>query len=181
MAVKLSPESSGVIARAFDAAMEAQITDLKIEIAESLDYERCREDLLPFLAFNRGVDTWSPTWTVEQKRAVIRDAIPNFRKRGTKTGLIGELGNLASEVAIIEWWEEAGTPATGRVIVTGGSTLDSVEAQEAISIVVERARPYTRPMTVEVIILLDFPAVPRVGFRSLILQPIDSLFPMKRP
>ena len=176
----LVPKSSGEIALALDRVINQLLTQIGIDISNSLDPERCRTDLLPWLAYHRGVDVWFSDWSVSQKRAVIRDATKNFRRRGTRTGLVSALDNLVSEVEILEWWQEAATQATFRVNVIG-SALESISAQNAIADVVKRSSPYTRQGAVTVENQLRFAgyaaAIPRIA----LMINTDNKQPSPRP
>lgn len=55
-------------------------------IRRSKDPWTCPEHLLNFLAFERSVDVWDPTWTLDKKRRVIAQAIADHRLKGTEEG-----------------------------------------------------------------------------------------------
>lgn len=176
----LASKGSGPLAEAIDRVLATRMTDLSIEIGHSVDPERCRADLLPWLAYTRGVDVWSGSWSEAQKRAVVRDAYKNFKRRGTRTGLELELGNLLSDVTIFEWWEEAAAAATFRVNVEG-TALESLEAQDAISEVVVRNAPYTRHSAVTVENRIGITGIAAVGVRIGNMINVDSKIPALRP
>ena len=160
---------------------DERFTQLQVQIADSLDPDRCRADLLPWLAYSRGVDVWSPEWSEAEKRAYVRDFLKNARKRGTPNGLKDELGILVNEVAITEWFDVAGAPGTATVDVTGGSSLYSQSAQDAIAEAARRSTPYTREISVVIAFSIDIPAYPAPAIRSETLAPVTSNFPLLRP
>ena len=181
MATQLVPGSSGTIALALDEVADERFTQLQIQIADSLDPDRCRADLLPWLAYSRGVDVWSPEWSEAEKRAYIRDFLKNARKRGTPNGLKDELGVLANEVIITEWFDAAAAPGTATVDVTGGASLYSQAAQDTIAEAARRNSPHTRDITVVIAFTIDIPAYPAPAIRSETLAPTDSNLPLLRP
>lgn len=174
MAVDLAPRSSGPVVRAFDRVAQRRITSFEIRVNEAFDPDICPLPNLPWLAFHYGVDVWSTAWSEDQKRAVVRDAYRNFRARGTRSGLIAALGNLVSEVQVIEWWEEAATPGTFRVDVVGSEASTSVQAQAAIAEIIKRSAAHTRHYTITVDSQIGIDFVVGAGIRSTLISTITG-------
>lgn len=172
--------SSGELAQAIDYVIDQRLSRLSIEIEFSFDPYRCRSDLLPWLAYHRGVDVWLSEWTVSQQRGVVASAVRNFRNRGTVSAIQDALGALASGVDVIEWWQEAATPGTFRVNVLGSGTTD-IATQNAIADVVTRTAPYTRHSAVTVENAFTVSAQQVVAPRFATMVNLTSRFPMQRP
>ena len=62
----------------------------------------CPIDLLPWLAWALSVDTWSPDWTEEQKRAVCKASLQIHRHKGTVGAVEDALAALGISLEIIE-------------------------------------------------------------------------------
>ncbi len=79
----------------------------------------CPAALLPWLAWEMSVDTWSDTWPEEKKRAAIKRAAYIHRHRGTKAALRESLSDSPFRSQIVEWFEQTppGEPYTFRLNV----------------------------------------------------------------
>lgn len=176
----LVANSSGPLAEAIDRVIATLLSNVAIEIAHSLDPDLCRADLLPWLAYHRGVDIWFSEWNEGQKRSVVAEATKNFRKRGTLTGLIDALGSLVDEVEIIEWWEEAATTGTFRVNIIG-SGINDAGTQNSITDIVKRTSPYTRQGAVTIENAFQVSAQQVVAWRAGLMVNVTSRFPAQRP
>jgi phage tail P2-like protein len=94
-------------------ATSARIGDVPVPNATLWDADTCPAAFLPWLANALSVDDWSPDWTDEIKREVIRQSINVHRRKGTigalRTALrAADLG----EVQVIErfgWHDYDGT------------------------------------------------------------------------
>ena len=86
--LSLLPPNATALERAGEAVSAARWDALDIDvIRRAKDPETCPEDLLGFLAFERSVDIWDPSWPVWKKRAVIASAPRDHRLKGTEAGL----------------------------------------------------------------------------------------------
>lgn len=77
----------------------------------------CREDLLPYLASQLGVENWDDTWGVGQKRQVCLNAILVSKHKGTVGALKRALASLNLSTEINEWFQNNGTPMTAEVVL----------------------------------------------------------------
>ncbi len=68
--------------------------------------QKCREDLLPFLAIYLGVIQWDSTWEIQQKRDVCQKSLLINKKKGTLASLKYALKNLNINATVVEWWEK---------------------------------------------------------------------------
>jgi phage tail P2-like protein len=181
MVVSLSKAVSGPVLAAFDAVLDARLSNLDAKLAEVFDPERCPAGLLAWLAYHYGVDVWSSAWTESQKRAAVRDAYDNFRRRGTRSGMEAALSNFVAEVLLLEWWQSAAAPGTFDVLVTGDATSTSTEAQDALAEIVARTAPYTRTFTITVTTEIDVAAVAAPALRVAKILTVDSKAPAVWP
>lgn len=56
-------------------------------VRDTKDAMRCPEELLPLLAWERGVDIWDDAWPIEKKRHVVQEAYRLHRLKGTLEGI----------------------------------------------------------------------------------------------
>ncbi|MFL1781421.1 Phage tail protein [Candidatus Hepatincolaceae symbiont of Richtersius coronifer] len=68
--------------------------------------QKCRGDLLPYLALYLGASQWDSSWEKKQKRQVLQNAISVNKKRGTLFALKQALGDLKISASIEEWWHQ---------------------------------------------------------------------------
>lgn len=69
------------------AEVAARIFDTPVPVDLVWDPDRCPATLLPWLAWSLGVEDWDRSWSEARKREVIRSAIPQHRRRGTRRAL----------------------------------------------------------------------------------------------
>ncbi len=74
--------------------------------------QRCREDLLPYLALYLGVNQWDSKWDIKQKRAVCQNALLVNKQKGTLFSLKEALKSLNINATVVEWCEDAMDPNT---------------------------------------------------------------------
>lgn len=123
------------VARERFAALDTQIP------ARSRDSDVSPASQLPHLAWSRGLDYWSADWTEEQKRALIKQAPANLRRRGTRAAIDSAVEAFGAELTIEEWWEQTpeGTPGTATATIAPGSPLETdAEALATIRRLLER-------------------------------------------
>ena len=123
LAVELLPKQSSTPYELANlgAMIEAWPID-PAEIERQSDPMRCDADMLPWLAFDKGVTLWSDGWPEAKQRRVIRDWWIYARLQGTPLGVEAML-NLADGVVIREVLPPADAfamPDTGEV---GHATL----------------------------------------------------------
>lgn len=124
---KILPPNSRPIERAIDAAGEARLQALAIEIRHLWNPALCPVAWLPVLAWTLGVENWRSDWPEETKRAVIA-ATPRIKRlKGTVAAVRSAVQAVAgaAPVRIIEWFKPGGSgvPLTAivDVDVTGGA------------------------------------------------------------
>lgn len=68
------------------------------------------EDLLDILAQDLKVDWWDPDYTLDEKRATLKDSWRVRRTLGTPAAVILAISALYPDTQIAEWWEYGGEP-----------------------------------------------------------------------
>lgn len=72
------------------------------------DSTRCPEGFLPWLAWAMKVDGWEAANTPAQQRALIREAIPVHRSKGTVAAVRRALQAVQVNSELKEWWQVPG-------------------------------------------------------------------------
>ncbi|WP_250668366.1 phage tail protein I, partial [Escherichia coli] len=114
------PVSASLAERVVDSTagdMLAEIAVCLIRYVKNPDL--CPAELLPWLAWEMAVDTWSEHWTEAEKRAAIKRAAYIHRHRGTKAALMASLADSPFRSQIVQWYElnPPGEPYTFRLNV----------------------------------------------------------------
>lgn len=65
----------------------AEATNLEVLISTIKDPDLCPVSFLPYLAWELSIDVWDDTWYEDIKRNVIKQAIKEYRLRGTVAGV----------------------------------------------------------------------------------------------
>ena len=65
----------------------AQATNLEVLISTIKDPDLCPVSFLPYLAWELSIEVWDDTWHEDIKRNVIKQAIKEYRLRGTVVGV----------------------------------------------------------------------------------------------
>lgn len=81
--------------------------------------DECPAELLPWLAWERRVDTWNTDWTEQEKRNAIKRAPYIHRHRGTAAAVRHALADSPFGSEIVEWFNQnpPGRPYTFRLNV----------------------------------------------------------------
>ncbi|WPZ28974.1 phage tail protein I [Sulfitobacter sp. OXR-159] len=110
-----------VNATAFEQSLAApadRVLDIDADIVRRVTVaDECPPDQLPALAWEYSVDEWSPAWSDERKRAVIRASLEVHQKKGTAFGLRVGIAAVGQDVQIEEWFEYSGQPYRFRLVI----------------------------------------------------------------
>lgn len=96
------------------------------EIAANVDVALLipRIDVLPSLVLDHiatqyDISVWRDSWPVSLKRSVLKSALAEKRKRGTRGAVLKAIKSLGGAGSIVEWWEETpkGIPYTFKIYV----------------------------------------------------------------
>ncbi|MBB5447080.1 MULTISPECIES: phage tail protein I [unclassified Paraburkholderia] len=102
------------------AAINARIGELPVPIADLKNPDTIPLDLLPWLAWEVGVMTWSNDWPERIRRARVKAAIPIAMRAGTVAAVRAAAQSFGGNIAIREWFdmEPPGEPYTFDLYMT---------------------------------------------------------------
>src|ERR1700744_5111460 len=87
------------------AAVNARIGDIPVPLRDLVKPKTIPLALLPWLAWNLGVDAWNDSWPEQVKRARVKNAIPIARKKGTAAAVREVVSTFGGNIALREWFE----------------------------------------------------------------------------
>jgi phage tail P2-like protein len=129
----LLPHNATTQERALDDAT-ARISDVQVIVREIWNPDDCPENVLPWLAWAFSIDTWSPEWTDDQKRAAIKSTIEVQEIKGTIGAVRQSLAAASLAARVVEWHRDdvIGDPYTYRIEIETEegatvATLDEIE------------------------------------------------------
>lgn len=101
--MSLLPLNATQLERALEAAADLGLDpDVIRGVADSA---RCPPNFLPWLAWSRKVEGWEAAYTDEQRRALIREAIPIHKTKGTEGAIRRVLKAVRVNADYKEWRE----------------------------------------------------------------------------
>jgi phage tail P2-like protein len=129
----LLPPNSLPSESALEQASAEIIAAVPLFIRASKSPENCPEHLLPWLAWEFGVDAWNTDWTIQEKRNVISRAAYVHRHRGTKAAIIRSLEDSPFGSNIVEWFERSplGEPYSFELdVIQDGRPVNQQDVQD---------------------------------------------------
>ncbi|WP_368900343.1 phage tail protein I [Mixta calida] len=124
---QLLPPTAAATERAMERATAEPIIALQADIVRDVKSpERCPAHLLPWLAWEFGVDYWDETWSEAQKRQVIADMAYVHQHRGTVSAVRRSLSSVGYPTRVIEWFQDTPRrePYTFRVELYSTDTVN---------------------------------------------------------
>ena len=96
------------------AQVSMEKPDLPNVLRRMISPATCPVELLPWLAIQRSVDRWDPTWSEAIKRKVVKDSFEVHQRKGTVAALRQVVEPFADLIDITEWHqlEPMGEPGT---------------------------------------------------------------------
>ncbi|MGP5282164.1 phage tail protein I, partial [Pseudomonas helleri] len=96
------------------AQVSMEKPDLPNVLRRMISPATCPVELLPWLAIQRSVDRWDPTWSEAIKRKVVKDSFEVHQRKGTVAALRQVVEPFADLIDITEWhqMEPMGEPGT---------------------------------------------------------------------
>ncbi len=94
--------------------------------------QKCREDLLPYLALYLGVNSWDSSWNINQKRAVCQSALLVNKQKGTLQSLKDALRALNLNATLVEWWQNGAERGTAEINLHENEIIYSEEQYKVI-------------------------------------------------
>lgn len=79
--------------------------------------DKCRTDLLPYLAGQLGIDFWDSQLLEATQRGLCQNAFTLNKHRGTIGALKLALSFLDIVILVREWFQYGGEPGTGKIMV----------------------------------------------------------------
>lgn len=143
--MSLLPHNATQLERALEAAADRGLDpDIIRGVADSA---RCPPNFLPWLAWSWKVEGWESAYTDEQRRALIREAIPVHKTKGT-VGAIRRVLKAVRVTADYKEWQEIPNAAPYTFQVTawanenreGEGSIISPQLGERIGALVEAAK-----------------------------------------
>ncbi|WP_027818840.1 phage tail protein I [Paraburkholderia bannensis] len=125
------------------ATTNAAISDIDVPLRTLMNPDTIRADLLPWLAWHLGVDTWKDYWPESVKRARVKQAIPIARKKGTAAAVREVVATFGANLVLRTWFEKTprGTPGTFDVVMTvSGRDGEPATAEYVADIIAEIER-----------------------------------------
>lgn len=99
----LLPPNATALETALDATVAQRIAAVPTVIPSLWNADTCPALLLPYLAWALSVDEWDNTWSIDRKRAVIREARSIHAKKGTPAAIRHTLTTMGqADAEIIE-------------------------------------------------------------------------------
>lgn len=143
---------------AFLEALDGELNALAAHVDAPAIYARLDAlagAVLDHLARQYDIAVWRDTWPDDLKRDVLRAAIPNMRKRGTRAAIVDAVASVRAGAEIVEWWQETpkGTPHTFKINVHQAA-LEGVVASEMLAdlrALIDDAKPARTRYTLSVL------------------------------
>jgi len=141
----LLPPNSTSLERTMEA-VTLRLTDVRVPLRTLWNATTISGELLPWLAWSVGLDSWKTYWPDSVKRARTAQAIDIARRKGTAKAVRDVAAAFGAFVTIVEWWQKTprGIPHTFDVIVTvsgQGGTEASAAYVEDIIAEITRTKP----------------------------------------
>lgn len=132
----LLPPNSTAHEKAMHAAVMSQMpADRFDEISTYKDPQTCPEYLLPYLAWECGVDEWDSNWSTQTKRDVIEAAPEEQAHGGTVYAIKKGLASLGFGLTLKEGWETDDLPHSFQVFASLNNLSGLVLDAEAIKLI----------------------------------------------
>lgn len=143
--MSLLPPNSTLLERNIEAVTK-RATDIPVPLRSLWDPNTCPEDLLPWLAWALGVDTWKSYWPLNIRRSMLRTAVANKRRQGTAKSVRSVVQAFGAGVALREGFNNpsGAAPHSFDIVISaatmGGEPITADFQQDIIN-EVTRAKP----------------------------------------
>jgi len=148
------PPNAGTVERDLEQVM-TRLQGLSIPLTTLWNLETCPEPLLPYLAWAMSIEVWDDTWSVEQKRASVKNSVAVHRVKGTRGAVERALTALGFHIDLTEWFETGDPVHTFRLDAYGRDVFDAGFAVDAalaltVSRVIENVKPVRSHYTLRI-------------------------------
>lgn len=127
------PPNSSEEERALELTHAERIAAIPVPVRDAKNPDTCPPELLPWLAWEYGVDTWNTDWTEQEKRNAIKRAAYIHRHRGTPAAVEMSLSDSPFSTHITEWFEQnpRGEPYTFMLeVIQDGRPVTQMDHQD---------------------------------------------------
>lgn len=134
------PPNSSRLERAIETAL--QVLPVPRAVRPLFDPDTCPIELLPWLAWQLGIRSWSNDWPEAVRRERVRRAVEIQRMKGTLGAVRAAVGIFGGNVSIREWWQKTpkGVPHTFDLVLTLNDLTGETPSSEYIDQVLEEVR-----------------------------------------
>ncbi|SMX27294.1 Phage tail protein (Tail_P2_I) [Pelagimonas phthalicica] len=105
--------------------LSSRLQGMADPVAALWDAEICPVHLLPYLAWAFSVEVWDASWSEQQRRQVVIDAIKIHRRKGTVGAVRKALAGIGFRTDLTEWFETGGEPHTFRIDAFGDDVFEA--------------------------------------------------------
>lgn len=146
MTDSLLPPNATALDRAAEAVLARHLSSIAQPHRALWNPDTCPLELLPWLAWQMGVEAWRSDWPEHIKRAIVRNAIQVQRQRGTIKSVRDTVAAFGGAISIREWWQTTpkGEPHTFELVFTmtgqDGSQASAAFVQDVMA-EVSRVKP----------------------------------------
>lgn len=127
------PPNASPEERALELTHAERFAGIPVPVRDVKNPDACPPELLPWLAWEYGVDTWNTDWTEQEKRNAIKRAAYIHRHRGTPAAVKTSLEDSPFTSEVLEWFEQEpkGEPYTFMLgLVQNGRPVTQMDFQD---------------------------------------------------
>lgn len=131
------------------ATAGAAIERIPVPIRDLGDAGKCPANVLPFLAWERSVDRWDPSWPEGTKRAVIDASFFVHQRKGTVGAIRRAIEPLGYLIRVVPWYDmqPEGPRGTFHLDVGVMDTGITEEMYAELERLIDDAKPLSRHLT----------------------------------
>ena len=131
------------------ATAGAAIERVPVPIRDLGDAGKCAASVLPFLAWERSVDRWDPSWPEGTKRAVIDASFFVHQRKGTVGAIRRAIEPLGYLIRVVPWYDmnPEGPRGTFHLDVGVLDTGITEEMYAELERLIDDAKPLSRHLT----------------------------------
>ncbi|EGR4300704.1 phage tail protein I [Vibrio cholerae] len=130
------PPSASKLERILEQIFWEEIGLIERDIRDFMNPWKCREDLLPYLAWELSVDDWDDNWSLSTKRRVCATALDIHTYKGTRYAIDKSIEAIrADSLRAVEWFEDESNlkPGQFRVdLISDQSPVDATTIPEIV-------------------------------------------------
>ena len=146
--MSLLPVNASDLERKLEQSTQ-QETSLEQRLTTLINIDRIPDRFLDVLAIQLSIDYWRYEWTPSLKRARLKQAFEQHKKKGTPYAIKAALSPFGYAVTLVEWWqtEPKGIPGTFYLeLDLVGRALDESLFKE-VNRLVDETKPATRSLS----------------------------------